>query len=123
MLNCKFLLLILICSNSFYFNSTITKASGGVANLSSQGGSVLLGTEFRGLSPRPPSTSRSWEPSNIGLGNHMKNNTLGVNATMENSASSSGILRPPSSDGMSDESNQVALSSSMERSPPPFAKR
>ena len=109
--------------NVFNLNSTITKASGGIANISSQGGSVLLGTEFRGLSPRPPSTSRSWEPSNHGLGHHMKNNNLGASGTMENSASTSGILRPPSSDGMSDESNPAALSSSMERSPPPFAKR
>ena len=102
--------------------STITKASGGMANMSSQGGSAMLGSEFRGLSPRPPSTSRSWEPANYGLGHHMKNSNLGVSTTMETSASS-GILRPSSSDGMSDESNQVALSSSMERSPPPFAKR
>ena len=107
----------------FSLTSTITKASGGIANISTQGGSTLLGTDFRGLSPRPPSTSRSWEPTNYGLGNHMKNTTLGINETMGTSASSSGILQPSSSEGLSDESHPIALSSSMERSPPPFAKR
>jgi hypothetical protein len=51
-------------------------------------------------------------------------NTLGVSATLSaTSVSSYGALQPSSSEGVSDESNPMILSSSTERSPPPFAKR
>ena len=81
------------------------------------------GNDFRGLSPRPPSTSMSWDVTNQGANSGVKN-TLGVSTLLGTSASSStGILQPSSSDGMSDESNRMVLSSSVERSPPPFARR
>ena len=103
--------------------STITKASGGIGNISSQGGIVVPGNEFRGLSPRPPSTSKSWEATHQGPNGSSKNTALSGNAILATYASSSGILQQSSSDGMSDESNHIGLSSSVERSPPPFAKR
>ena len=102
--------------------STITKASGGICNVASQSGSSMLGSEFRGLSPRPPSTSKSWESNNQGP-NTISKNTLDPITPLGTCAYSSGNLQPSSSEGLSDESNQMALSSSVERSPPPFAKR
>ena len=84
---------------------------------------LISGSDFRGLSPRPPSTSKSWENAPQGLTPNVKN-TLGVSATLSaTSVSSYGALQPSSSEGVSDESNPMILSSSTERSPPPFAKR
>jgi hypothetical protein len=93
-----------------------------MGNVASQGGTSVLGNEFRGLSPRPPSMSKSWESTNQGPNANLKN-TLGAGTLSGTSAYSSDNLQPSSSDGMSDESNTIALSSSVERSPPPFAKR
>ena len=88
-----------------------------------QGGSVGSGHDFRGLSPRPPSTSMSWDAPNQGSGSNVRN-TLNVGAALTKySSSSTGILQPSTSDGLACDCTGIAFSSSVERSPPPFARR
>ena len=91
--------------------------------MAAQGAQTASGHDFRGLSPRPPSTSMSWDVPNQGSGSNMRN-TLSVGATLTKLGSSStGVLQPSASDGSTDRFTGLAFSSSVERSPPPFARR
>ena len=85
-----------------------------------QGGS---GHDFRGLSPRPPSTSMSWDVPNPGNTGSVRSNVVGAGILTKSASSSTGILQTTTSGSISNENSGVVVSQPGDHSPPLFARR